>query len=123
MIVSLEFYLHSDPEINNPIAIAIFIMNRPAIHPGGILADELEEIGVNPIDLANEIHISTTYINQIINGQQPITADLALRLGQWFGISPEFLLNLQKSYELRLAQQQMGEEIQKTIQRRKVLLN
>jgi addiction module HigA family antidote len=55
-------------------------------------------------------------ITQIINGQRGITADTALRLGQWFGTSPEFWLNLQKFYELRLAEQQVGEEIQKTIQ-------
>jgi addiction module HigA family antidote len=96
-------------------------MTRPAIHPGEILADELEEIGISATDLADQLHVPTNRITQIINGQCSITADTALRLGQWFGTSPEFWLNLQKSYELRLAEQQIGEEIQRTIQCRNVL--
>jgi addiction module HigA family antidote len=91
-------------------------MARPAIHPGEILADELQELGISAAELARRLHVPTNRITQIINGQRGITADTALRLGQWFGTSPEFWLNLQKSYELRLAQQQAGEEIQKTIQ-------
>jgi addiction module HigA family antidote len=91
-------------------------MARPAIHPGEILADELQELGISAAELARRLHVPTNRITQIINGQRGITADTALRLGQWFGTSPEFWLNLQKSYELRLAQHQAGEEIQKTIQ-------
>lgn len=98
-------------------------MVRPAIHPGEILADELQEIGISATDLARQLHVPTNRITQILNGQRAITADTALRLGQWFGTSPELWLNLQKSYELRLAEQQIGEEIQKTIHRRAVLVN
>jgi hypothetical protein len=90
-------------------------MTRPAIHPGEILADELQEIGISAAELAHNLNVPANHITQIINSQQPITADIALRLSQWFGTSPEFWLNLQKNYELRLAQQQIGEEIQKTI--------
>ena len=91
-------------------------MARPAIHPGEILADELQELGISAAELARKLHVPTNRITQIINGQRGITADTALRLGQWFGTSPDLWLNLQKSYELRLAEQQAGEEIQKTIQ-------
>ena len=90
-------------------------MARPAIHPGEILADELEELGLSASELARSLHIPTNRITQILNGQRGITADTALRLGQWFGTGAELWLNLQKSYELRLAEQLTGEEIQKTI--------
>jgi antitoxin HigA-1 len=69
-------------------------------------------------ELARTLHVPTNRITQILNGQRAITADTALRLGQWFGTGPELWLNLQKAYELRLAQQQVGQEIQQTIKRR-----
>lgn len=93
-------------------------MVRPAIHPGEILADELQELGISAAELARTLHVPTNRITQILNGKRSITADTALRLGQWFGTGPQLWLNLQKSYELRLAQQQVGEEIQKTIKPR-----
>jgi antitoxin HigA-1 len=80
-------------------------MTRPAIHPGEILADELQGLGMSAAELAQALHVPTNRMTQILNGQRGITADTALRLGQ-------------KSYELRLAEQQAGEEIQRTIQRR-----
>ncbi|WP_404786897.1 HigA family addiction module antitoxin [Altericista sp. CCNU0014] len=93
-------------------------MTRPAIHPGEILADELQELGMSAAELARTLHVPTNRITQILNGQRAITADTALRLGQWFGTGPELWLNLQKAYELRLAQHQVGQEIQQTIKRR-----
>jgi antitoxin HigA-1 len=90
-------------------------MTRPAIHPGEILADELQELGMSAAELARTLHVPTNRITQILNGQRAITADTALRLGQWFGTGPDLWLNLQKAYELRLAQQQVGQEIQQTI--------
>jgi antitoxin HigA-1 len=93
-------------------------MTRPAIHPGEILADELQELGMSAAELARTLHVPTNRITQILNGQRAITADTALRLGQWFGTGPELWLNLQKAYELHLAQQQVGQEIQQTIKRR-----
>jgi antitoxin HigA-1 len=93
-------------------------MTRPAIHPGETLADELQDLGISAAELARTLHVPTNRITQILNGQRAITADTALRLGQWFGTGPELWLNLQKNYELRLAQQQVGQEIQQTIKRR-----
>ncbi|HEY9703536.1 MAG TPA: HigA family addiction module antitoxin [Allocoleopsis sp.] len=93
-------------------------MVRPAIHPGEILADELEELGISASELAREIYVPTNRITQILNGQRGITADTALRLGQWFGTGAQLWLNLQKSYELRLAEQLTGEEIKQTIKPR-----
>jgi len=90
-------------------------MARLATHAGEILADELEELGISASELARSLHIPTNRITQILNGQRGITADTALRLGRWFGTGAELWMNLQKSYELRLAEQLAGEEIQKTI--------
>ena len=86
-------------------------MVRPAIHPGEILAGELEEIGVSPTELARQIDVPANRISQIINGKRAITGDTALRLGHWFGTSPTFWLNLQVSFDLRLAKQAAGNKI------------
>lgn len=93
-------------------------MARPAIHPGEILADELEELNMSAAELARILHVPTNRITQILAGKRSITADTALRLGQWLGTGPELWINLQKSYELRLAEQEKGEEIKRTVHRR-----
>jgi antitoxin HigA-1 len=80
-------------------------MTRSAIHPEKVLADELQELGMSAAELARSLHVPTNCVTQILNGQRDITADTALRLGQWFGTGPELWLNLQKAYELRLAEQ------------------
>jgi addiction module HigA family antidote len=86
-------------------------MTRPAIHPGEILADELEELGITPTELARQINVPPNRVTQIIHGQRAITGDTALRLGHWFRTSAQFWLNLQAAYELRLAEQAAGPEI------------
>jgi addiction module HigA family antidote len=93
-------------------------MARRPIHPGEILADELDEPGMSAAELARILHVPTNRITQILKGQRAITADTALRLGKWLGSGAELWLNLQKSYELREAQQELGDEL-KTIPRRK----
>jgi antitoxin HigA-1 len=90
-------------------------MTRPPIHPGEILADELKELGISAAALSRALDVPTNRITQIINGQRAITAETALRLGQWFGTSPDFWLNLQKQYELRLAEQQHGQQIREAV--------
>lgn len=90
-------------------------MARPAIHPGEILAEELQELGMSANELAGILRVPANRISQILAGKRGITADTALRLGQWLGTGPEIWLNLQKSYELRLAEQETGEEIKRTI--------
>ncbi len=93
-------------------------MARTPIHPGEILADELKELGMSAAELGRTLHVPTNRITQIIKGQRAITADTALRLGKWLGTGAELWLNLQKSYELRQAQKELGDEL-KTIVRRK----
>jgi len=86
-------------------------MSRTPIHPGEILSDELQEIGIASTALARQLRVPENRITQIVAGKRSITADTALRLGKWFGTTPEFWLNLQKSYELRLAEIELGKEI------------
>lgn len=93
-------------------------MARTPIHPGEILSDELDELGISAAALARTLHVPTNRITQILKGQRAITADTALRLGKWLGTGAELWLNLQKSYELRQAQQELWDEL-KTIPRRK----
>lgn len=90
-------------------------MTRPPIHPGEVLADELAELGVSAAQVSRELHVPTNRVTQILNGRRAITADTALRLGRWLGTGPELWLNLQKQFELRLAEPQVGPEIRRTI--------
>ncbi len=86
-------------------------MARSAIHPGEHLAEELRELGMSAAELARQIEVPVNRITGIINGQRGVTADTALRLGHWFGTNPEFWLNLQTLYELRLARRQAGASV------------
>ena len=86
-------------------------MARLAIHPGEHLAEELKALDMSAAELARELEVPTKRITGILNGQRAITGDTALRLGHFFGISPEFWLNLQGVYELRLAEQRAGRTI------------
>jgi len=90
-------------------------MARIAIHPGEHLADELTELGMSASELARTLRIPTNRVTEIIRGRRGISADTALRLAQWIGTTPEYWLNLQRNYELRLAEQAHGEEIRREI--------
>ena len=96
-------------------------MSRDPIHPGKFLADELAELNMTPTELACILHVPPNRIYQILSGKRAMTADTALRLSQWLGTSAEMWMNLQKLYELRLAEQQTGEEIKRTIAQREPL--
>jgi len=88
-------------------------MARTAIHPGEHLAEELDELGISAAELARQLDVPVNRVTGILNGQRGITADTALRLGHWFGTSAEFWLNLQKLYELRVAQKQVGNRVKR----------
>jgi len=84
---------------------------RTPIHPGEHLAEELRELGLSAAELSRQIDVPVNRITGIIHGQRGITADTALRLGHWFGTSPQFWMNLQQNYELRLAESEIGAKI------------
>jgi len=86
-------------------------MARPPIHPGEILAEELEFLDMTASALARELDVPVNRVTQILNGERGITADTALRLSRWLGTSPDLWLNLQARYELRKAEAEVGDEI------------
>ena len=86
-------------------------MSVIAIHPGEHLAEELKTLGMSAAELARKIRVPTNRVTQILNGERSITGDTALRLAHYFGTSPEFWLNLQSIYEVRLAQRKAGRTI------------
>lgn len=86
-------------------------MFRRPVHPGEILKDELDELGVSPTGFAREIDVPPNRISQIIAGKRSITGDTALRFGHWFDTDPQFWLNLQAQFDLALADRETGEAI------------
>ena len=86
-------------------------MARTAIHPGEHLAEQLEALGMSAAELARNLKVPTNRITEIMNGERALTGDSALRLGHFFGTGAEFWLNLQKLYELRLAEEKSGAAI------------
>ncbi|HEY7034304.1 MAG TPA: HigA family addiction module antitoxin [Thermomicrobiales bacterium] len=88
------------------------------IHPGEVLAEQLEELDITAAELARELRVPSNRLYQLIAGKRAMTADTALRLEQWLGVEAAFWMNLQKSYELDLAAEQIGDEIKRTVRRR-----
>jgi addiction module HigA family antidote len=92
-------------------------MARTPIHPGEILGDELEEIGISAKKLADAIDVPPNRLYQLLAGKRSMTADTALRLGQYFGMTADFWMNLQSAYELDLARQQVGKALERISKR------
>lgn len=90
-------------------------MARPAIHPGEILKEELDFLSISGADLARALDVTPNRVSQILSGKRAISADTALRLGYWLGTGPEFWLNLQRQYELRLIEQTDGPRIREQV--------
>ena len=84
---------------------------REPIHPGETLREDLDALDMSAAELARRIEAPVNRITEILNGRRSITGDTALRLGRFFGTSGEFWLNLQKLYELRLAERKSGQAI------------
>ena len=84
---------------------------REPIHPGETLREDLDALGMSAAELARRIEVPVNRITQILNGRRAVTGDTALHLGHFFGTSGEFWLNLQKLYELRLAERENGAAI------------
>jgi len=88
------------------------------IHPGTVLADELAELGMSAAELARTLRVPHSRVYRIVSGRHPMTADTALRLQQWLGVSADFWMNLQKRYEFDVAVEKIGGEIRRTIRGR-----
>ena len=86
-------------------------MARTPIHPGAHLAEQLKALDMSAAELGRRLAVPTNRVTAILNGQRGITGDTALRLGHFFGNSPQFWLNLQALYDLRVAGNRAGAEI------------
>jgi antitoxin HigA-1 len=89
------------------------LLFKRIVHPGAILQDELDELGITPTEFARQINVAPNRVSQIISGKRAITGDTALRFGHWFGIDPQFWLNLQTQYDLAVAERQIGDSIRR----------
>lgn len=86
------------------------------IHPGEILLEEfLEPMKITQYRLAKDISVDPRRINEIVHGQRAISADTALRLGRYFGMSPQFWLNLQSHFDLELLDMKNGDRIEREV--------
>ena len=95
------------------------VKNRmPPIHPGEILVDELVELGLSTGEFAKALAVPECYLKAVLQCDENITAELALRLERYLGPSAKFWMNLQQSFELRLAEIQLGPKIKKQVQPR-----
>lgn len=90
----------------------------PPVHPGEILEHELEELALSANAFAKALGVPTNRITAILRGTRGVTADTALRLGRYFGTSPRFWLNLQQSFDLKIAEQRSGKAIEATVKPR-----
>ena len=83
----------------------------PAIHPGEFLKEILEELGLTQAAFANAIGVSPMRVSHLLKGQRPITAELALRLGLALSQTPQYWLNLQAAYDLKVAQADLKDSL------------
>ena len=83
---------------------------HPPIHPGAFLSELLVELNLSQAQVAREVGVSSMRISHIVKGTRPVTADIALRLGRYFGQSAQYWLNLQARYDLDCALDEMGKD-------------
>jgi addiction module HigA family antidote len=93
-------------------------MARTPIHPGEVLKDELDELGMSARTLASILGVPANRMYQVLASKRSLTADTALRLARYFGTAPAFWMNLQSAYELDVARQEIGADLNR-IPRRK----
>lgn len=87
------------------------------VHPGEVLQDEfLDPIGLSQNRLALSIRVPARRINEIVHGKRRVTADTALRLGRFFGMSAQFWMNLQARYDLDVAEDELGERLEREVE-------
>jgi len=85
------------------------------VHPGAYLKELLEELGLSQYRLAHEIGVTAMRVSHLIHGKRPMTAELALRLGRYFGQDPRYWLNLQSQYDMDLAEDTLGKQVAREV--------
>ncbi len=81
------------------------------VHPGVYLRELLEELELSQYRLAHDTGVPAMRISHIVHGKRPVTAELALRLGRYFGQSPRYWLNLQSRYDMDVAEDTLSERV------------
>ncbi|CAA7627284.1 HigA family addiction module antitoxin [Magnetospirillum sp. SS-4] len=87
------------------------IDNLPPVHPGEILKDELDALGLSARGFARHIQVPPNAVTAILNGTRAVTAQMALRLGQAFGTGPGYWMRLQGMYEVKIAGAELGDAL------------
>ena len=86
------------------------------VHPGEVLLEEfLKPMGLSQNQLALSIRVPARRINEIVHGKRRVTADTALRLARYFNMSPQFWLGLQMDYDLDVAEDEIGERLEREV--------
>lgn len=85
------------------------------VHPGVYLKELLDELGITQYRLAKDLRVPAMRINHIVNSRRPVTAELALRIGRYFGQNPRYWLNLQARYDMDLAEDALLDEISREV--------
>ena len=107
-------------KLKSRIIIKVLLMDEQQlltpIHPGEILLEEfLQPMGISQYRLAKDISVPARRINEIVHGKRGISADTALRLSRYFGLSERFWMNLQSRYDLETEKDKLGERIEKEV--------
>ena len=87
----------------------------PPIHPGQILREDLQDAGISLNQLARDLRVPMNRISAIVNGKRSITADTAMRLARYFGTSAYYWMNLQTTYDLEVAAQEIAVRIEREV--------
>jgi addiction module HigA family antidote len=100
--------------MNKEASMAQKLKALPPLHPGEVLREEfMKPMGIKAYSLAKDLQIERPRLERIVREGQGITADTALRLGKFFGTTPEFWMNLQTRYELESARREIGAGLDK----------
>ncbi len=91
----------------------------PPVHPGEILKEALDDLGISMSRLSDEIHVPANRISSIVAGKRAITAETALRLGRYLGTTPEYWLNMQSRYDLEIACDKWADRVHSEIRPRR----
>lgn len=80
----------------------------PPVHPGEFLKEILEELEISQAEFARTVGLSAMRISHVVKGKRPITAEMALLFGKAFGQTPQYWINLQSAYDLKIAEKHIG---------------
>jgi len=87
----------------------------PPVHPGAYLKELLVELKISQYRLARDLGVPAMRISLVVNGKRPVTAELALRLGRYFGQNPRYWMNLQTRYDMDIAEDDLSEQVAREV--------